>query len=111
MINMAAEQQRERRTRTTTKTSTARRTSRTSPQAAAQSASRALSELTEHPVEGVSSVCRIEEGWRAEVEVLELCRIPDTTSLLATYEVDLDQEGELLQYRRTRRYRRGAADE
>ena len=42
---------------------------------------------------------------------LELLRIPDTTSLLATYEVRLDADGELLEYYRTRRYRRGAADE
>lgn len=78
---------------------------------AARNAGRALGELIDHPVEGVTSVSRTDEGWRAEVDVLELCRIPDTTSLLASCEVELDQEGELLQYRCVRRFRRGAADE
>ena len=45
-----------------------------------------------------------------EVEVLELPRIPPTTSLLATYEVALDAQGELIGYRRIRRYERGRAD-
>lgn len=54
---------------------------------------------------------REDDGWCVVVDVLELPRIPDTTSLLASYEVRLDQDGELLEYRRVRRYRRGSADE
>ncbi|GAA1909262.1 hypothetical protein GCM10009716_19020 [Streptomyces sodiiphilus] len=54
---------------------------------------------------------RDENGWRVSVDVLEVPRIPDTTSLLATYEVELDPDGKLLQYRRVRRYRRGSADD
>jgi hypothetical protein len=78
---------------------------------AAERAGEILDELVDGPVEGVSGVCRTEDGWRVGVDVLELSRIPDTTSLLATYEVDLDRDGELLEYRRTRRFRRGAADD
>jgi hypothetical protein len=52
-----------------------------------------------------------EDGWLVSVDVLEVPRIPDTTSLLATYEVRMDQRGELQEYRRVRRYRRGAADD
>ncbi|MGW2326330.1 gas vesicle protein GvpO [Streptomyces sp. NPDC001700] len=70
-----------------------------------------LGALITHPTEGVSAVRRTEDGWRVSVDVLEVARIPDTTSLLATYEVDLDQRGELREYRRVRRYRRGAADD
>lgn len=54
---------------------------------------------------------RTDDGWCVAVDVLEVPRIPDTTSLLATYEVTLAQNGELVEYRRVRRYRRGAADE
>ena len=54
---------------------------------------------------------RAESGWRVHVDVLEVPRIPDTTSLLATYEVEIDKNGDLLQYRRVRRYRRGWADD
>ncbi|QKW09987.1 gas vesicle protein [Streptomyces sp. NA04227] len=104
-------EQRARRTRPTAKPSKSRSRSVSGPQAAAERACQSLGELLAHPAEGVSAICRAEEGWRVSVDVLEVPRIPDTTSLLATYEVDIDGAGELLQYRRVRRYRRGSADE
>ncbi|MCW7985703.1 gas vesicle protein GvpO [Streptomyces platensis subsp. clarensis] len=70
-----------------------------------------LQSVIVHRTEGVSAVRRTDDGWCVVVDVLELARIPDTTSLLATYEVRLDDEGELLEYYRTHRYRRGAADQ
>ncbi|UYQ60260.1 gas vesicle protein [Streptomyces peucetius] len=69
-----------------------------------------LAELTGMTAETVSSFARTPDGWRLVVEVLELARVPDTTSLLASYEVEVDSEGELTSYRRTRRYERGRAD-
>lgn len=81
------------------------------PEHAARAACESLGGLIGHPTEGVSAVRREDDGWCVVVDVLEVPRIPDTTSLLASYEVQLDQAGELLEYRRVRRYRRGAADE
>ncbi|WP_369205873.1 gas vesicle protein [Streptomyces sp. PU-14G] len=81
------------------------------PEEAARRASRSLTRLIGHEAEGVSAVRRAEKGWRVHVDVLEVPRIPDTTSLLATYEVELDSKGHLAQYRRIRRYRRGASDD
>lgn len=81
------------------------------PTSAARRASQRLEQLTGHPVEGVSAVSREEHGWRVRVDVVEVARIPDTTSLLATYEVDLDPDGRLLGFHRVRRYRRGWADD
>ncbi|MGW4561926.1 gas vesicle protein GvpO [Streptomyces sp. NPDC004561] len=79
---------------------------------AAECAAEGLAQLVSHRLEGVSAVCRSEDdGWIVDVDVLELARIPDTTSLLATYQVELDADGELLQYRRIARYRRGAQDQ
>ncbi|GGL65008.1 gas vesicle protein [Streptomyces fumigatiscleroticus] len=79
---------------------------------AARTAAEGLAELLRHRLEGVSAVCRTEDdGWLVNVDVLELARIPDTTSLLATYEVELDPAGELVRYRRIARYRRGAQDQ
>jgi hypothetical protein len=79
---------------------------------AAHRASRSLARLIGHPAEGSSEVARGEEnGWRVCVDVVEVRRIPDTTSLMATYEVDLGEDGDVLGYRRLRRYRRGAADQ
>ncbi|MFF6976995.1 gas vesicle protein [Streptomyces sp. NPDC008343] len=77
---------------------------------AARAACQSLERLTGHPIEGVSAVGREDDGWCVVVDVLELPRIPDTTSLLASYEVRLDQDGELTEYRRVRRYQRGSAD-
>ncbi|MFI1167525.1 gas vesicle protein [Streptomyces sp. NPDC020801] len=96
---------------TSTSAPTRRRAVR-SAQEAARRAAEALTELVAHRLEGVSAVCRGEDdGWIVNVDVLELARIPDTTSLLATYEVELDSVGELLMYRRIARYRRGAQDQ
>ncbi|PBC80644.1 Gas vesicle synthesis protein GvpO [Streptomyces sp. 2224.1] len=81
------------------------------PGAVARRAAELLQSLISQRVEGVSAVRRTDDGWCVEVDVLELARIPDTTSLLATYDVKLDDEGELLEYYRTHRYRRGAADQ
>ncbi|MFJ2745775.1 gas vesicle protein [Streptomyces sp. NPDC087440] len=69
-----------------------------------------VSELTGMPAESVSSFEQSEDGWVLRVEVLELERVPDTMSLLASYEVQLDHDGELTGYRRVGRYARGQAD-
>jgi Gas vesicle synthesis protein GvpO len=69
-----------------------------------------LEGLTGMAAESVSSFERTDDGWKLDIEVLELSRVPDTMSLLASYEVDLDPRGELRGYRRVRRYERGRAD-
>ncbi|MEU6658734.1 gas vesicle protein [Streptomyces sp. NPDC046821] len=69
-----------------------------------------FAELTGIAAESVSSFERTEGGWRLEIEALELAKVPDTMSLLASYQVDLDPAGELTGYHRLRRYERGRAD-
>jgi hypothetical protein len=69
-----------------------------------------FAELTGLAVESVSSFEQTEEGWSLEVEVLELERVPDTMSLMASYLVELDSQGMLTGYRRARRYERGRSD-
>jgi hypothetical protein len=76
----------------------------------ATEAAEELAALIGHEAEGVSAVRHGEQGWRVEVDVVEVHRIPDTTSLLATYELTLDEDGRLVGYRRLRRFRRGWAD-
>ncbi|GAA3026528.1 gas vesicle protein GvpO [Streptomyces glomeratus] len=73
-------------------------------------ASAQFTELTGLAAEAVSSFERTEDGWTLHIEVLELARVPDTMSLLASYEVDVATDGELTGYRRVRRYERGRAD-
>ncbi|MBO8193132.1 gas vesicle protein [Streptomyces oryzae] len=76
-----------------------------------RSAREAIEELTGLESESVSSVARGEDGsWTLHVEVVELRRIPDSVSMLGSYEMTLDPDGELTGYRRLRRYERGRAD-
>lgn len=67
-------------------------------------------ELTGLAPESVTSFERTGDGWSLELEVLELARVPDTMSLMASYEVELDPEGQLTGYRRLSRYERGRSD-
>ncbi|WP_406313199.1 gas vesicle protein [Streptosporangium sp. NBC_01639] len=71
---------------------------------------RHISDLTSKEVEGVTFVRPAEDGWQVGVEVVEDRRIPSSGDILALYEVEMDQEGNLLSYRRTRRYKRGSGD-
>ena len=70
-------------------------------------AARQLLALTGKEAEGVTSLQRTEDGWQVQVEVVEVRRIPDTTDVLAIYELDVDEQGALEGYRRVRRYARG----
>lgn len=77
---------------------------------AGQAGLRQITELTGKDPEGVSGVEPSDDGWRVTVEVVEDHRIPSSTDLLATYEIELAPDGELVSYRRVRRYARGRGD-
>jgi Gas vesicle synthesis protein GvpO len=70
-----------------------------------------VQDLTGYPPESVSGLQWDGESWLVTVDVLELERIPNTTDLLATYVVQLDDSGGLMGYKRTRRFVRGQAEE
>ena len=59
----------------------------------------------------VTGVRREEDGWSVLVDVVELERIPSTTSVMATYRVDVDGMGDLCGYERLRRFNRGSVDQ
>ena len=69
-----------------------------------------IMELTGKDPESVTGVRRSQDGWLVTVEVVEDRRIPSSTDILSTYETELDGDGELLSYRRVRRYSRGLGD-
>ncbi|MCA6093253.1 gas vesicle protein [Streptomyces sp. SCA3-4] len=77
---------------------------------AMRSAVEQLTELLGRQPESVSSLKPTEEGWQARVEVVEVERIPETTSVMASYDVVLDPAGQLLAYERGRRYTRAQTD-
>ena len=68
-------------------------------------------QLTGRRVDTFSGLAKDDRGWRVEVEIVEVPRIPSTTDVLASYEIVLDDDGELIEYRRARRYYRNATDD
>jgi hypothetical protein len=80
-----------------------------SAQEVAKSAVRHISALTGKRAVSVTSIEPTEDGWVVEVELIEIERIPSTSDLLALYEIELDPDGELVAYRRTRRYSRASS--
>jgi hypothetical protein len=69
-----------------------------------------LAELTGRDPDSVSGLEPTDDGWRFQVEIVELERVPQTTSVLASYEVDTDPDGNVVSYRRVRRYTRNATE-
>jgi hypothetical protein len=67
--------------------------------------------LTGRRVESVLGMERNNKGWHVTLEVLELSRVPQTTDVLGSYEVTLDDKGELVGYHRTGRYSRNHVEE
>ena len=72
----------------------------------ARAAKGAIEEFTGFTPESVTGLERSDGTWRISVDVCELERVPRTTDVMATYVVELDEHGELLGYRRVRRFMR-----
>jgi hypothetical protein len=71
-----------------------------------------VGDLTGLPVETVTGLDRDgDDIWRVMVEVLEVERVPNTMDVLASYEVRLSDDGEVLGFNRRRRYHRAAAED
>jgi Gas vesicle synthesis protein GvpO len=77
---------------------------------ALRAASSQLAELLNAQPGAVSALKSTDSGWTADVEIVEIARIPDTTSVMASYRVELDRSGQITGYERTRRYARGQVD-
>jgi len=75
-----------------------------------QRAREQLRDLHGAEAESVSAIRRTAEGWRVGLEVVEVHRVPESTDVLATYEVEVDGDGQLLALERTTRYYRSEAD-
>jgi hypothetical protein len=75
-----------------------------------RAARRQIEELLSEP-ESVSGMRRTDEGWAVTFEIVEVHRIPETTDVLSSYEVRVDDDGNLLDLERKRRYRRSQVDD
>jgi hypothetical protein len=75
-----------------------------------QRALQTVAKLVGCPAEGVTGLRRTDDGWVVVVEVLEVERLPETTDVLASYEVNVSQDGEIVGYERVRRYLRAQTE-
>ena len=69
-----------------------------------------VEELTGYSAEAVTGLEWDDELWQVTVDVLELARVPNTTDVMGTYAVQLDERGTLRGYRRTGRFLRGQVE-
>lgn len=76
-----------------------------------QAALTTVNELTGYQAEAVTGLEWDGEAWDVMVDVLELARVPNTTDVLASYVVQLDERGTLRGLKRLRRFVRGQAEE
>jgi hypothetical protein len=74
-------------------------------------ARRHLEALLGTDVERASGLERADGRWSVYLEVVEVARIPESTDVLATYEVVLGDDGDLAGVSRVRRYRRSQVEE
>ena len=69
-----------------------------------------LGQLLGREAESVSGFERENGHWKVNLEVVELRRIPDSSDVLASYELTLDDEGHVARMTRTRRYQRAEVE-
>ena len=81
-----------------------------SPADVVRAASEYITELTGKELSGVVSLERAGDGWLVGVEVVEDRRIPSSNDVLGLYRTELDVDGSLVTYNRSRRYPRGRGD-
>jgi len=81
-----------------------------SAQELTEAAMSTISDLTRFEPEAVTAMEWDGESWSVRVDVLELSRIPNTTDVMASYVVQLDDKGTLLGYKRDRRFHRGQVE-
>jgi hypothetical protein len=69
-----------------------------------------LERLLGREAESVSGIERTDGHWTVSLEVVEMRRVPESTDVLASYEVVLDEDGRVARLRQTRRYRRSQVE-
>jgi hypothetical protein len=77
---------------------------------AAAQAVEQFTKLSGRVAESVTGAKAEGDGWSLLVDVVELERSPPTMSVLATYRVDADRDGNVISYERLRRFTRNTTD-
>ncbi len=66
-----------------------------------------LAEVTGFSSIAVVGAHKDEEGWHITVDMVEMARIPESSDIVGTYVVTLDQEGKLVKFEKKRSRLRG----
>ena len=70
-----------------------------------------LARVTGFKPVGVVGVSRDNGGWQLSIDMLEMVRVPDSTDLLGTYLVSLDEKGEIVRFQKRGSHLRGEPQE
>lgn len=70
-----------------------------------------LQSLIGAEAESVSALQRTNGTWKVTLEVVELHRVPESTDVLSSYDVVVDDDGDVVSLTRGRRYRRSQVEE
>jgi hypothetical protein len=70
-----------------------------------------LAVITGRSPDSVSAFAPSEDGWELTIEMVDIEKIPPTTSVMASYGVEVDDEGNILEYQLVDRYTRGQSRE
>jgi hypothetical protein len=65
-----------------------------------------LGSIMSYPIDGVTGVKKVEDGWELLMTLIELTRIPSSSDVLAEYAVSLDRTGEIVSYKQIQRFLR-----
>ena len=74
---------------------------------AAERAKQEITKLTGLRSDTVSAMSHENDGWHVTVDLIELKRIPESSDVLDSYETVMDDDGNLVTYKRVRRFYRG----
>ena len=64
----------------------------------AERAKQQLAQVTGFKPVAAVGAYKDEEGWHVSVDLLEMTRIPESTDLLGTYVITLDDEGNMVKF-------------
>lgn len=68
-----------------------------------------MAEITGLPTDTVARLDRLDAGWSVAIDMLEHKAIPRTNDLISSFEVELNQDGDVVRWKRTGRSIRGAS--
>jgi hypothetical protein len=69
-----------------------------------------LLELTGNEPEAVTGLDSEDGQWKVTLDIVELERVPHSTDVMASYEIQIDDAGELMAYRRLGRFYRNQVE-